>query len=46
MNFLSSPFNLSNRPVLGVRGEEVLDDGAGEKNRDLRVIFCKIRISA
>ena len=46
MNFLSSPFNLSNWPVFGVRGEEVLDDEAGQGNRDLRVIFCKIRISA
>ena len=32
MNFLSSPFNLSNRPVFGVRGEEVLDDREGESD--------------
>ena len=30
MNFLSSPFNLGIRPTLGVGGEEILDDGAGE----------------
>ena len=30
MNFLTSPFNLSIRPTLGVGGEEILDDGAGE----------------
>ena len=34
MNFLASPFNLSIRPALGVTREEILDDGAGEGNRD------------
>ena len=34
MNFLPSPFNLSIRPALGVKGEEILGDGAGEGNRD------------
>ena len=30
MHFLPSPFHLSIRPALGVGGEEILDDGAGE----------------
>ena len=30
MNFPFSPFNLNIRPTLGVGGEEILDDGAGE----------------
>ena len=30
MNFLASPFNLIIRSALGVMGEEILDDGAGE----------------
>ena len=34
MNFLARPFNLSIRPALGVKGEEILGDGAGEGNRD------------
>ena len=34
MYCLPSPFNLSIRPALGVRGEEILDDGTGEGNRD------------
>ena len=34
MYCLPSPFNPSIRPALGVRGEEILDDGAGEGNRD------------
>ena len=34
MNFLARPFNLSIRPALAVKGEEILGDGAGEGNRD------------
>ena len=34
MNFLARPFNLSIRAALGVKGEEILGDGAGEGNRD------------
>ena len=34
MNFLARPFNLSIKPALGVKGEEILGDGAGEGNRD------------
>ena len=34
MNFLARPFNQSIRPALGVKGEEILGDGAGEGNRD------------